>query len=148
MVCSVVVLGGGVLSSPCSAVEQVTAVVIWGGTVVIAVDSEVVPITVVVTGAVVVGRAVVVIAAGSTAFSSFLIPLQAPAAHSTAMQATTAPVARHAFLFFVIINPSVLVVVVVLRTTHNTTERRDMSIKKSDILPVALKWYIMIVRMQ
>ena len=101
-------------------------------------------VAVVVMGAVVVGGAVVmiavvdVVAAGSTVLSSLPIPLQAPVAHSAAMQVTASPIARPVFLF-VIINPSVLVVVVVLRTTNNTTERRDMSIKKSQILPNKLK---------
>ncbi len=133
-VVSAVVVGSVVVP----VVTQVAVVVIWGTVVVIG--------TVVVTGTVVVGGTVVVVTSvadvvttGRTAFSSFDILLQAPAAHSTVIHATVSPIARPVLLFFVIINPSILVVVVVLRTTHNTTERRDMSIKKSQILPVALK---------
>ena len=78
--------------------------------------------TVVVTGAVIVGVAVVLISVGCEVtavvvvvtitrcaiLSSFAVPLHAPAAHRTAMQAAAAPITRHIFLFFVIINPSVL----------------------------------------
>ena len=120
VICSVVVVGGGISPSPCSVAEQVTAVVIWVAVVVTAVVSAVVAIPVVVAVADVFGGAVVmiavvdVVAAGSTVFSSLPIPLQAPVAHSAAMQVTASPIARPVFLF-VIINPSVLVVVVVVR---------------------------------
>lgn len=61
-------------------------------------------IVVVVTGAVDVGGAVVVVIAvvdavtfGRTVFYSFAIPLQAPAAHSTVIQATAVPITRPIF---------------------------------------------------
>ena len=47
------------------------------------------------------------------AFSSFAVPLQAPAAHSTAMQAAAAPITRPVFFLFVIINALRSMVVVV-----------------------------------
>ena len=79
--------------------------------------------TVVVTGAVVVGKEVVVLLlvgcdvaavvvvvtiTRPTVFSSFAAPLQAPAAHSTAMQAAAALIASPVFLFYVIMIPPFL----------------------------------------
>ena len=69
-------------------------------------------------GAVVVGVAVVLISVGCEVvavvvvvtikrcaiLSSFAVPLQAPAAHSTAMHAAAALIAKPVLLFFVIIN--------------------------------------------
>ena len=63
-------------------------------------------VDVVVSEAVVVVIAVVdVVVAGRTAFSSFDNTLQAPAAHSTAIQAATVPIAKPVLLFFVIMIP-------------------------------------------
>ena len=51
---------------------------------------------------------VVVTITRCTAFSSFADPLQAPAAHSTAMQAATVPIDKPVLLFFVIMIPPFL----------------------------------------
>ena len=88
---------------------------IWGVVVVVTavVTAIVVSDTVVVRrGVVVVVALVDVVTAEYTAFSFLAIQLQAPVAHSTVMQAATAPIARPVFLFFGIINSSVFVVVV------------------------------------
>ena len=107
-VCSVVVV-------VVSGVARVAAAVIWDFVVVstvVVTGADVagifgIAVAVLSTGCVVAVVVAVVTITRCAVLSSFAAPLQAPAAHSTAMQTAAALIARPVFLFFVIINPSI-----------------------------------------